>query len=121
MHKTVIYGVTGRPFGSEVTDDDLTSALHEEGYTTANVTRLSKTKGKDKIPTALFKVALQNETLPECIYVAYLRFAVSLIINKPWQCFRCQKFGYNVNQCHGKQKCVVCSGPRKVEQCTANC
>ena len=44
-------------------------------------------------------------------------YKVSLYIDRPWQCYRCQQFGHNTNGCHAQLKCVVCAGRHNVKDC----
>ena len=56
--QSVSYGVIG-PLGEDVSNDELTEALHNTGYKNAVATRIEKTKGKVKSPTSMFKVMLK--------------------------------------------------------------
>ena len=38
-------------------------------------------------------------------------------ISKPWQCYRCQKFGHNADNCRSNIRCVACAGPHAVVDC----
>jgi hypothetical protein len=114
---TITYGVIG-PFGPDVSDEELTEILTQSGYDGAKATRIFKTS--KKIKTSMFKVMLEVSQLPHYIYLGYQRYPVKLYIDSPWQCFKCQKFGHTASDCHGKQKCVVCSGAHSLKDCTGN-
>jgi len=110
-------GVIG-PFGPHTTDSEISQELEENGYTCLDVKRL--TKGKNKMPTAFFKIILETEELPNHIYMGYQRFTVKNYIEKPWQCYNCQGFGHNSKDCKAKApRCVVCSGAHNYKNCTA--
>ena len=62
--------------------------------------------GKDKKKTLTMKIYLEAEELPSHIELMSERFKVSQFFEKPWQCYKCQKFGHNAYACSGETKCV---------------
>jgi len=110
----VSYGVIG-PIGLETSDEEMDEELLRCGYINAEAKRIYK--GKDKNKTMYVKIKLEMPELPEYITLASQRFPVKIYISKPWQCFKCQKFGHNATNCNGKVKCVACSGPHNVKEC----
>jgi len=79
------------------------------------VTRL--TKGKDKTPTLSMIITFQIAKLPEHVTLFGQQFRVSMFIDKPWQCFNCQRFGHNAQDCKSKSRCVACAGPHTITNC----
>ena len=49
--------------------------------------------------------------------VGYQCFDVEFYIGTPWQCYRYQVFGHNVEHCHFKPQYLVCSGPHEFRKC----
>ena len=106
-------GVIG-PIGLETSEEEMTEYLQESGYHNARATRLLTGPGKDKKKTLTMKIYLEAEELPSHIELMSERFKVSQFFEKPWQCYKCQKFGHNANACSGETKCVFCSGNHRV-------
>ncbi|KAF2349162.1 Zinc finger CCHC-type [Trinorchestia longiramus] len=107
-------GVIG-PFGKDTTSEELTEALIDAGFGGVTVERIYK--GKDKIVTAFFKVVFNTTTLPQFVRIGYQQYRLSTYIGKPWQCFRCQRFGHNAVNCRAAPRCVVCSGAHNSRKC----
>ncbi|KAF2360596.1 hypothetical protein FHG87_008647 [Trinorchestia longiramus] len=62
-------------------------------------------------------VVFNTTTLPPFVRVGYQQYRVSTYIGKPWQCFRCQRFGHNAVNCRAAPRCVVCSGAHNSREC----
>ncbi|KAF2354350.1 Palmitoyltransferase DHHC domain [Trinorchestia longiramus] len=101
-------GVIG-PFGEYTSNEDLTEALKEAGFKGALAERIFK--GKDKIKTSMFKVIFDSNSLPPYVRIGYQQYQVNTYIGKPWQCYKCQRFGHSAAFCRSAPLCVVCSGP----------
>ncbi|KAF2368491.1 hypothetical protein FHG87_000743 [Trinorchestia longiramus] len=103
------------PFGKDTSSEELTEALIDAGFGGVKVERIYK--GKDKIVTAFFKVVFNTTTLPPFVRVGYQQYRVSTYIGKPWQCFRCQRFGHTAVNYRAAPRCVVCSGAHNSREC----
>ncbi|KAF2347349.1 hypothetical protein FHG87_021896 [Trinorchestia longiramus] len=75
-------------------------------------------KGKDKIKTSMFKVIFDSNSLPPYVRIGYQQYRVNTYIGKPWQCYRCQRFGHSAAFCRSAPRCVVCSGPHTSNECS---
>ncbi|KAF2348578.1 Endonuclease/exonuclease/phosphatase [Trinorchestia longiramus] len=103
------------PFGKDTSSEELTEALIDAGFGGVTVERIYK--GKDKMVIAFFKVVFNTTTLPQFVRIGYQQYRVSTYIGKPWQCFRCQRFGHNAVNCRVAPRCVVCSGAHNSREC----
>ena len=112
-HTTSI-GVIG-PFGKGVTNEELTQALTFEGHQGATAERIFK--GREHIMTSMFKVTFSGSTLPPYVNIGYQRYEVNTFVGKPWQCFRCQRFGHSALPCKSPPRCVACGGAHGVKDC----
>ena len=112
--QTTSAGVIG-PFGSEVSNEELTEALTSAGHLGVTAERILK--GKELIRTSMFKVTFPCSSLPSHVTIGYQRFQVNMFVDKPWQCFRCQRFGHNALTCRSPPRCVVCGGSHGVKTC----
>ena len=108
-------GVIG-PLGNDVSGGDLEEALALAGFGGCTAERILK--GKDKVPTSMFKVTFHSSTLPNFLNLGYQRFQVNPYIAKPWQCFKCQDVGHSAISCKKPPRCVVCSGAHNVKDCS---
>ncbi|KAF2344352.1 hypothetical protein FHG87_024892 [Trinorchestia longiramus] len=107
-------GVIG-PFGEDTSNEDLTEALKEARFEGALAERIFK--GKDKIKTSMFKVIFDSNSLPPYVRIGYQQYRVNTYIGKPWQCYKCQRFGHSAAFCRSAPRCVVCSGPHTSNEC----
>ncbi|KAF2368267.1 hypothetical protein FHG87_000976 [Trinorchestia longiramus] len=96
------------PFGEDTSNEDLTEALKEAGFKGAVAERIFK--GKQKIKTT-FKVIFNSNSLSPYVKIGYQQYRVNTYIGKPWQCYKCQRFGHSAGFCRSAPRCVVCSGP----------
>ncbi|KAF2363483.1 hypothetical protein FHG87_005767 [Trinorchestia longiramus] len=107
-------GVIG-PFGEDTSNEDLTEALKEAGFKGALAERIFK--GKDKIKTSMFKVIFNSNSLPPYVRIGYQQYRVNTYIGKPWECYKCQRFGHSAAFCRSAPRCVVCSSPHTSNEC----
>ncbi|KAF2343553.1 Zinc finger CCHC-type, partial [Trinorchestia longiramus] len=107
-------GVIG-PFGEDTSNEDLTEALKEAGFKGALAERIFK--GKDKIKTSMFEVIFDSNSLPPYVRIGYQQYRVNTYIGKPWQCYKCQRFGHSAAFCRFAPRCVVCSGSHTSNEC----
>ena len=112
-HSTSV-GVIG-PLGKGVTNEELTQALIYEGHQGATAERIFK--GRERIMTSMFKVTFSCSTLPPYVNIGYQRFEVHTFVGRPWQCFRCQRFGHSALTCNSAPRCVACGGAHGVKDC----
>lgn len=113
-----IYGVIG-PIGEDTTAAEVSELLEmKEEQAGLTVERLYKGTGANKVVTKCIKVGFSSDTLPEHVYLGYIRFMVKPYVDKPYQCYRCQGFGHGAKFCTAKkQTCVICSGDHKLADC----
>lgn len=112
---SLTYGVIG-PFGEEITGAEIMEELQQRGHDVVSANRI--TKDKNKTPTSMFKVGFATATLPTHVVLAYQRFKVSIFIDRPWQCYRCQRFGHTAAHCTSAFRCVACGGSHSVKDCS---
>ncbi|KAF2361668.1 hypothetical protein FHG87_007578 [Trinorchestia longiramus] len=103
------------PFGEGTSNEDVTEALKEAGFNGAVAERIFK--GKEKIKTSMFKVAFDSNSLPPFVRIGYQQYRVNTYIGKPWQCYKCQRFGHSAAFSRSAPRCVVCSGPHTSNEC----
>ncbi|KAF2347399.1 hypothetical protein FHG87_021847 [Trinorchestia longiramus] len=107
-------GVIG-PFGEDTSNENLTGTLKEAGFNEAVAERIFK--GKEKIKTSMFKVIFYSNSLLPYVRIGYQQYRVNTYIGKPWQCYKCQRFGHSAAFCRSAPRCVVCSGPYTSNEC----
>ncbi|KAF2356011.1 hypothetical protein FHG87_013230 [Trinorchestia longiramus] len=112
--QSISVGAIG-PFGEDTSNEDLTEALNEAGFNGAVTERIFKSK--EKIKTSIFKVIFDSNSLPPYVRIGYQQYRVNTFIGKPWQCYKCQRFGYSAAFCRSAPRCVVCSGPHTSNEC----
>ena len=56
----------------------------------------------------LYALTINGQTIPENIYIGYLRAPTRPYIPNPQRCFQCQKFGNTKNSCKAKAVCAGC-------------
>jgi hypothetical protein len=113
-------GVSGKigPINGDVSVEEIQKILYErEDQQGIRVIRLQKGTGHEKVPAMTVRLVFPGETLPPFVYFGYRRFRVSLYVDKPLQCFKCQGFGHGSRQCGGKEVCVICAGPHALKDC----
>jgi hypothetical protein len=117
MNQTSSIGVIG-PFGEDTSDDELTEELIQMGHQGIRAERIFK--GKDRIKTSMFKIHFPTSVMPSHLCLGYQQYKVSTYIGQPWQCYKCQRFGHSAANCRSGPRCVVCSGPHNVKDCTSS-
>ncbi|KAF2350043.1 hypothetical protein FHG87_019199 [Trinorchestia longiramus] len=70
-----------------------------------------------KIKTSMFKVIFYSNTLPPYVRIGYQQYRVNTYIEKPWQYYKCQRFGHSAAFYRSAPRCVVCSGPHTSNEC----
>jgi len=107
------------PIELEISEEEMLELLleNENEVPVYKVERLVLGKKENKRVTKTMKLFFEATELPEEIIFLYENFKVSPYIDKPWQCYNCQKFGHNANNCPNKTKCVICSGLHKFQDC----
>lgn len=118
-------GVIG-PIGIYTTEDEILTALKENNHN--NITKVIRlNKGKEKQPSLSLKLIFNEPNIPEFVYINYQRFNVRPYKEKPLQCYKCQRYGHTSSNCNGQERCVVCAGNHRLqdcpkqEVCCANC
>ena len=111
------YGVVG-PIGCDTSDKEIADSLTTQGYNNVEVKRITKSRGGETTKTIYVRIGLSIPMLREFVYLEYQRFKMKSYISKPWQCYRCQKFGHNADNCRSNIRCVACTGPHAVLDCT---
>ncbi|KAF2354910.1 Zinc finger CCHC-type [Trinorchestia longiramus] len=103
------------PFGEGTSNEDLTEALKEAGFNGAVAERIFK--GKEKIKTSMFKVIFYSNSLPPYVRIGHQQYRRNTYIGKPWQCYKCQRFGHIAVFCRSAPRCVVCRGHHTSNEC----
>jgi hypothetical protein len=107
-------GVIG-PIGMYTTAEEIVEDMEINGYINPEAIRL--TKGKEKVPSAHFKITFKLDNVPEHVYIGYQRYEVRPYVNRPFQCYQCQAFGHSAADCRREQKCLICAGPHNYKDC----
>ena len=115
MHQ-ICRGVIG-PIGIDSDLVELKAIFSENCKEITDIRRIYK--GKDKVPTLSVMVTFQSGELPSYMHLYHERFPVRPFVDKPWQCYKCQRFGHNADVCRNKPRCVVCAGEHLLRDCTA--
>ena len=111
LNKT--FGVIG-PIGTDTTEEEIMDELSSD-IPVLGIKRL--TKGREKNLTQCVRLTFKGTDLPETVKIGYMRFSVRLFIDKPWQCYNCQNFGHNADQCHSQTRCSFCSRNHQSREC----
>ena len=74
-----------------------------------NIHQIQSDPKDDKTPTGVYILTFAGRTLPEKILADYYAFNVTPYIQKPMQCFYCQRFGHSSKHCKSQRRCVRCS------------
>lgn len=109
-------GVIG-PIGSDTTPEDIVEELQNSGYHRCKAQRLIKGYGIRAVPTTMMKILIPIKKLPEQIIIMHEVFYVRPYVDRPWQCYNCQKFGHSAGNCTNRAKCVICAGEHKLADC----
>ena len=105
------------PIELKMTEEQVVELLVEEGYNIVKAERLIVGKGDTKRTTKTMKIYMEQHKLPEEVIFMWEKFKVTPFIERPWQCYKCQKFGHSAPHCPNKIKCLICSGPHKFQDC----
>lgn len=118
LPSTTVYkvGLIG-PIEYDVEVEDLIELLQETGFSDSKAKRLVIGSKENRRESKTMKIWFKSDTLPENVTLMYQRFSVTPYIEKPWQCFKCQKFGHSAKFCKGKDICVICTGSHNYKDC----
>ena len=112
--RQMIRGVIG-PIGLDTPLSEIKKELGNSFPNLIDVDRLNK--GKEKQPTLSIRLTFKGDILPNNIILWSQKFNTRIYVNKPWQCYNCQKFGHNADICKSKSCCATCSENHKTEDC----
>ena len=110
------FGVIG-PIGVDTPLEEIYEELIQDYPDITKVDRIYRQKGTTKEPTLSIKLTFKCQELPKVIYFAYEKFEVSVYVDKPWQCYKCQGYGHNSKECKYKARCLICAGPHQFRDC----
>jgi len=66
------------------------------------------------------KIWFQCAKLPQDIKIMYQNYKITPFIDRPWQCYKCQKFGHSAKFCRGKEVCLIlCTGEHNHKGCAS--
>lgn len=107
-------GVIG-PIGLETSEEDLFENLRGKYRDITGVKRLMK--GSQKSPTLSMLLTFSTDVLPPHVYIGYSIFRIRTFVPSPWQCYNCQRFGHNAEDCKSKARCLICAGDHSSNTC----
>ena len=101
----------------------------EEKLKPQNITgvhRVSRKKGETTVQTQTYFLTFCTPNPPEYVDVGYERCKVSLFVQRPMQCYNCQRFGHTKQKCKSNPVCGRCGheshdGPCTEEAVCPNC
>ena len=129
LYSAVICGIN-----PEVEEKEIKTELLDQGYQPVFVKRLISKATSN--PTWKVKVAFQDihdqtDLIQNKLTLGYTSHRVEPYIESPKiiQCYKCQGFGHQYQNCQKETKCLRCGGPHRVkdcpkeknENCCANC
>ena len=85
---------------------EIRDELKDQGV--IEVRRVTRTKGRAKVPTNTLFLTFNQPCLPKEIKVGYLKVNVDLLIRNPLRCFNCNDFGHTSQRCKSTAKCTQC-------------
>ena len=88
------------------TEDEIASALGKQGVT--NIKRTSIRKGKQRIQTNTHILTFNKPRTPKEVKISYCLERVEQFVPALLRCFKCQKFGYHMEACRGRQTYAKC-------------
>lgn len=108
-HQTLNYskGVIKNQEISVCTTEEIKTELKNQGVT--DVKRITFKKKGEVIYTNTYILTFNYPQIPETINIGYERTKIEQYIPKPLQCYNCQKFGHNKDQCLRFFTCGNCS------------
>ena len=112
-----------------ITDTEVKTELEELNLPIVHVRQLKRTQVQNntrtQTPLPIWILTFtKTEHLQEQLENTHSLFNVKIKIEEYkgltgiTQCYRCQEFGHRAQYCHKTEKCVRCSGPHKVSNCS---
>jgi len=103
----------------DISTEDILAWLASQGVQSVKRFRF-KSKDSPELQNAK-SVFLQLNTsdLPGEVKLGYLFLRVKLYIPKPLRCYKCNRYGHVASHCRGKQRCSICGGEHKYNECRA--
>ena len=84
---------------------------------TVRVTDVHNIKsGPNKEPTSIYILTFFGTSLPDKIKAGYNSLPVVPYVQKPQQCFKCQKYGHQKKFCKNNAVCAHCGGDHSVDE-----
>lgn len=77
--------------------------------------RLTRTLNGKKLPST----SVRLKFLAQNVKIGFITYPVRPYTMPPLQCYRCQRYGHTANGCNSAVRCMVCSGPHSVRDCTS--
>jgi hypothetical protein len=105
------------PTGTDTPVEEIVQLLEESGFERPKAQRVLTGKGAEEKTTKTVKLWLAVAELPTRICLLYETFKVTPYIEKAWQCYKCQRFGHNANNCTNHVRCVLCTGDHELKEC----
>ena len=115
QNRTISFGVM--PLELDISVEEMETYLRESNEHILKLQRLYKGRGKEKTLAKCVKVTFNLPECPSHLKVGYSRVPVSLFIDSPWQCFKCQRFGHSAADCHSKARCMLCGREHLLKDC----
>ena len=106
FQKGIIFGVS-----TEVSEYDIQSETKAE-----IARRIVKWTSGQQVKTGSV-VLSYPETLPEFVYIGFLRYKVKPYIPQPIRCNKCQGFGHIAAHCKRQVRCVRCGKGHCLDEC----
>lgn len=108
-----------RSIPTEISDEEISKDLEEQGFKPDLVRRMRKTRDRQPMPPVLVKVSREQKNIYHLTEVLGLQVSVETLRARPeiGQCFNCQKFGHAQSRCTAIPKCVKCGGEHRAYQC----
>ena len=114
----------------EYTTDEIMDDINEnknDNYKVTDVYRIKRKRDGLLEDTPIFILTFEASTLPDDIYLTWLKCPVREYIPRPRRCFKCQRYGHGNKQCRSLESiCVSCGQPEHGTPCDnevkcANC
>ena len=96
--------------------EQLEEGLKPQGVT--KVQRVSRKKGETTVQTHTYFLTFSKPSPPEYIKILSQNMKVTPFVQKPLQCFKCQKFGHPKDKCKGREICRKCGHESHENACT---
>ena len=98
-------------------DQDIVDQLATQG-----ILKADRIKNKDNVDTVYVSATCSNHNIAinltkNGVYIGPEHIKAEFRI-KPHQCHKCQQFGHSSATCEQQQRCVRCSGPHQLSECS---